>query len=192
MVPASSTDTTMNATFKPSAPNTPNTLLQGKGFHVSYNDRDTGPEMYGSVTTAIVTGDMDHFYILSGDFREALAPLVPLGLAACLDFLDRNADKLNPCSESLPPLAKVRTASDLKYRVEQSGNCPHFFTRQTMKFFGDTMRNYYVPRGTFMIKTHSGKEIRCFKLGRRSPVKHGLQSPTFFNCRTFERVLPAN
>ena len=39
------------------------------------------------------------------------------------------------------------TASELKYQVEVSGNEPHYFTRSTMKFFGDTMRNYGVRSG---------------------------------------------
>lgn len=33
------------------------------------------------------------------------------------------------------------TPSELKYHVEQ-GSDRHFFERETMKFFGDTMKNY--------------------------------------------------
>lgn len=32
------------------------------------------------------------------------------------------------------------TPSELKYQVEQTGS--NFFDRKTMKFFGDTMKNY--------------------------------------------------
>ena len=33
-------------------------------------------------------------------------------------------------------------ASELKRKVESAGREPYFFTRSSMKFFGDTMRNY--------------------------------------------------
>lgn len=39
-------------------------------------------------------------------------------------------------------------ASELKYRVETAEHAPHFFTRRTMNFFGDTMRNYGVRSAT--------------------------------------------
>jgi hypothetical protein len=86
-------------------------------------------------------------------------------------------------------LTVIKTASDLKYHVEQSGNEPHFFTRETMKFFGDTMRNYGV-RQPVEVETISGDKVKAFELVRRRPVKHGLQSSSWFNAETFERVFP--
>lgn len=37
---------------------------------------------------------------------------------------------------------QIRTASELKAAVDATGS--HFFTRDTMRFFGDTMANYGV------------------------------------------------
>lgn len=84
---------------------------------------------------------------------------------------------------------KIKTASDLKFRVEQSGNEPHFFTRSTMRFFGDRMSNYGV-RQPREITTHSSKAI-AFELVRRRPVKNGLASSAWFDAVTFKRVFPA-
>ena len=82
----------------------------------------------------------------------------------------------------------IRTASDLKFHVEQSGNEPHFFTRQTMRFFGDRMSNYGI-RQPREIQTHSGP-VMAYELTRRRPVKHGLQSSAWFHAETFARVFP--
>ncbi len=75
------------------------------------------------------------------------------------------------------------TPSDLKYHVEQTGS--YFFTRQTMKFFGDTMRNYGCRSTT--INTASEKGVEVWELYRRHPVKHGLGVSTYFDKETFER-----
>jgi len=69
------------------------------------------------------------------------------------------------------------TPSELKYQVEQSGTNPYYFTRKTMKFFGDTMRNYGVRS--------SGDN---WELYRKRPVKHGLKTSAYFDKETFERV----
>lgn len=81
---------------------------------------------------------------------------------------------------------KIKTASDLKFAVEQSGNETYFFTRDTMKFFGDTMSNYGV-RGPFTIPTRSGN-ISAYELFRRRPVKHGLTESAYFDAEKFNRV----
>lgn len=90
-------------------------------------------------------------------------------------------------------------ASELKYQVENAGTAPHFFTRNTMKFFGDTMANYGVRKVT--IKTNynaagdydpdNGAFVECWELYRRRPVKHGLQTSHYFECKTFARVTRA-
>ena len=82
----------------------------------------------------------------------------------------------------------IKTAADLKHAVEHAGNCQHFFTRSSMKFFGDTMKNYGV-RQPRTIPTFSGIST-AYELVRRQPVKHGLQSSAFFDAVTFERVHP--
>ena len=75
------------------------------------------------------------------------------------------------------------TPSELKYRVEQSGKNPHFFTRKTMKFFGDTMKNYGCRAATL-------NSVECWELYRKRPVKHGLQKSHFFDKVTFDKVRP--
>lgn len=89
------------------------------------------------------------------------------------------------------------TPSDLKYHVEQNGREPHFFTRQTMKFFGDTMRNYGVRSATIWSNHYSdgvystdGVEREVWELFRRRPVKNGLSSSAYFDKNTFARVFP--
>ena len=68
--------------------------------------------------------------------------------------------------------------SELKYNHEQHNPNSHFFTRSTMQFFGDTMRNY---------GCYDGGNV--WVLWRKSPVKHGLQSSTQFSKDTFKRIL---
>ncbi len=81
------------------------------------------------------------------------------------------------------------TASELKYHVEQAGHDRHFFTRDTMKFFGDRMSNYGVCEAT--IDTYSEKNVPVYELYRRKPVKHGLMSSAYFRKDTFARVFEA-
>lgn len=58
-------------------------------------------------------------------------------------------------------LIKKMTPSDIKYYYREDG---HFFDRQTMKFFGDTMSNF----GAYT--DDKGERI----LYRKKAVKHGL------------------
>lgn len=81
-------------------------------------------------------------------------------------------------------------ASELKYRVESAGHDSHFFTRETMRFFGDTMRNYGVRSQPVTVQTYSGESVQCYELYRKHPVKHGLSGSAFFDCATYARVLP--
>ena len=81
------------------------------------------------------------------------------------------------------------TASQLKMRHEYNHSDSHFFDRSTMKFFGDTMSNYYVPRKTVLIDTYSESNIECYELQRRRPVKHGLCKSAFFAVDDYRRVI---
>lgn len=78
------------------------------------------------------------------------------------------------------------TASELKANVEQTESDSFFFTRDTMKFFGDTMRNYGVCSN--VVSTHTQSNIAVWELYRKKPVKHGLQESAYFNKTTFDRV----
>jgi len=70
----------------------------------------------------------------------------------------------------------VMTPSELKYQYEtkQSG---HFFERKTMKFFGDTMKNY----GCRNAGSH-------WELYRKRSVKHGVSSSHYFDKVTFDET----
>jgi hypothetical protein len=88
------------------------------------------------------------------------------------------------------------TPSELKYQVENAGHESHFFTRKSMSFFGDTMRNYGVCSAT--VRTNydadgnyvgeSGVEIEVWELYRKHPVKHGNQESAYFDKASFRRV----
>lgn len=76
------------------------------------------------------------------------------------------------------------TKSELKRNVEKTGSL--FFSRETMRFFGDTMQNYGVCDAIIDTPTQEGLEV--YELYRKKPVKHGLNSSAFFCRDTFERV----
>ena len=78
------------------------------------------------------------------------------------------------------------THYELKYQVESAGRESPFFTRETMRFFGDTMRNYGVRK--IWIESN-GTMIDAWELYRRRPVKHGIQSSHYFDCATFRRIV---
>lgn len=86
------------------------------------------------------------------------------------------------------PAIVIRTASDLKFHIEQNGHEPYYFTRDSMRFFGDTMRNYGVRSKPVEVTTQSGDTVTCWELYRKRPVKHGLTSSSFFACDNFRRV----
>jgi hypothetical protein len=85
-------------------------------------------------------------------------------------------------------MTTIKTASDLKRAVEAAGHEPYFFTRKTMSFFGDTMKNYGVRR--VIIDTNTDKAVGAYELYRRRPVKHGMRSSAYFDEKTFTRVSP--
>lgn len=76
------------------------------------------------------------------------------------------------------------TSSELRAHIEAHGESPYFFSRDTMKFFGDTMRNYGV-RET-VIDTYSEDNVPVYELYRRRPVKHGLQRSAYFRKDNFK------
>jgi len=74
-------------------------------------------------------------------------------------------------------MKKAITQYELKRLVESSGNERYFFTRETMRFFGDTMRNYGIRDGG-----------NVWELYRRKPVKHKRKDSTYFDKTTLKRV----
>jgi hypothetical protein len=66
-------------------------------FYISYNPTDIG--IYGDVTTALVVGQMEHFYILNGNHCDAYKALLEKGFDACFAYFQENAHYKNKCSE---------------------------------------------------------------------------------------------
>lgn len=77
----------------------PNTIINGDGFYISYNNVDT--DIYGSDTTALVIGQMEKFYILNGDHRAIYRDLIGSGLNACLSYFSSNQADLNKRSDKI-------------------------------------------------------------------------------------------
>jgi hypothetical protein len=71
----------------------PNSVLDAGMFYVSVNYRDSA--IYGDVTTALVVGQMQSFYILNGDHARQYAELVPQGFDACMNYFLANSDKIS-------------------------------------------------------------------------------------------------
>jgi hypothetical protein len=78
---------------------------------------------------------------------------------------------------------KRPTAADLRASVEATGSV--FFTAESMRFFGDTMRNFRVS-GPIEIQSYSDT-YTVWVLERRNPVKHGLWKDSYFDVTTFAR-----
>lgn len=86
---------------------------------------------------------------------------------------------------------KIKTPSDLKFWHEHKNPDSHFFTRKTMKSFGDTMRNYGV-RQPRPVKMACGNEVMCYELFRRRPTFRGCGKSAWFDAETLARRYPPN
>lgn len=78
------------------------------------------------------------------------------------------------------------TPSELKFQVERHGQEPYYFSRETMKFFGDTMRNYGVRSRAVRLRDCS--EVEVWELYRKRPVKYSNWASAYFDKETFARV----
>lgn len=68
------------------------------------------------------------------------------------------------------------TPSQLKAKVLAHHPDSHFFDTKTMKFFGDTMKNFGVrSKGDY------------WELHRKRPVKHHLKDSHYFHKETFNQ-----
>lgn len=79
----------------------PNSVIDGDGFYISYNDYDL--RTYGCDTTALVVGQMEKFYILKGDHRAQYSPLIGEGLDACLAYFKKNIAEAHHYSDTISP-----------------------------------------------------------------------------------------
>jgi len=88
------------------------------------------------------------------------------------------------------------TPSELKQRHEENHPDCYYFNYRTMKFFGDTMKNYGV-RSTIVKAQFSddgtyyenGIEVLVWELYRKRPVKHGLKGSAYFRQSDYSQVL---
>jgi len=76
--------------------------LDGKtynGFYISYNNYDT--KIYGDVTTALVLGQMQKFYILNGDHRKQYEEIIEQGFLKCLEYFKNNISQASKYSDEV-------------------------------------------------------------------------------------------
>lgn len=69
---------------------------------------------------------------------------------------------------------QIKTPSQLKGFVNNSGS--YYFERKTMKFFGDTMRNYGIRKIII-------DGVLIIELYRKKPVKNGLKTSSFWQLK---------
>lgn len=81
----------------------------------------------------------------------------------------------------------MKTQYDLKTAVVNAGTAPRFFDRDTMAFFGDTMRNFGL-RQPRTVRSLSGEPVTAWELYRRQPVKHGLHRSHWFEVGTLRHL----
>lgn len=80
--------------------NSSRVVVDGKtydGFYVSYNHHDIAT--YGDVTTALVLGQMQKFYILNGNHSEAYKKLEKAGFLKCMDYFKQHISQINKYSD---------------------------------------------------------------------------------------------
>lgn len=75
----------------------PNITYEKKGYYISYNAVDS--RIYGDVTTAIVVGDAEKFYVLLGNHREALTKMSCL--EDCLTYFATHPEAHSKYSDKL-------------------------------------------------------------------------------------------
>ena len=74
------------------------------------------------------------------------------------------------------------TPSELKHNYQQNNPDGHFFDHKTMKFFGDTMKNY----GCRVVTSETGRKL--YELHRKRMTKHGQKSSVYFDAFNFSIV----
>lgn len=101
----------------------PNCLLQGDGFYISYNPNTSAS---GSLLGSFFAGDGDgeetalvdergrgrEFYILNGDFRSAYERLLPDGWNGCKQFFDQQKAHAESSWTTNPTFARQYGSDD--------------------------------------------------------------------------------
>jgi hypothetical protein len=62
-----------------------------------------------------------------------------------------------------------------------------FFSRDSMRFAGDTMANFAVAADPVEFVTHSGDAVTCWQLYRKRTTAKGFSGAFYFNCETWKR-----
>lgn len=88
---------------------------------------------------------------------------------------------------AIEPLRPRLTASELKYRVTQTRHDSHFFDRATLKFFGDTMRNFAVDEAA-PVTLRDGSQCMAYRRRRIHAVKMGNRDCFYFCADTFKQL----
>jgi hypothetical protein len=73
------------------------------------------------------------------------------------------------------------TPTELKQKVQATGS--HFFDRESMRFFGDTMSNF----GCVSTELNG---IPCWRLHRKRPTKDSSRGMFYFRKDNFEEIYP--
>ena len=81
------------------------------------------------------------------------------------------------------------TPSQLKFEIERAHTESLFFSRNNMKFAGDTMANFGV-RSAGVITSNMDEQIEAWELYRKRTTSKGSSGSFWFNKTTFERVYP--
>lgn len=81
------------------------------------------------------------------------------------------------------------TPSELAAAYEAANPGGHFFSRNNMKFGGDTFTNYRVAKEPVTFRTWSGDVVTCWELQRKRPTRTGLSSSAYFCVETFRNVV---
>lgn len=91
----------------------------GDDYYVSYNFVDR--HHYGCATTALVLGQMAHFFILNGDHLAEYEKILDQGFGACMSYFQAHIKEINHCSERA---ARFKTGDIVRIRDSYKLNSP--------------------------------------------------------------------
>lgn len=80
----------------------------------------------------------------------------------------------------------------LKAEYERLHPDEHFFDRETLRFFGETMSSMRVLKGTAKVKELCGEEHICFVLStvQSVPLVGRRRKYHYFDCETLDNIIP--
>jgi len=84
------------------------------------------------------------------------------------------------------------TPAQLKRKVVAADHDTFFFTRNNMKFAGDTMKNFGVREAVVDLNDGVTKDVKAWELYRKKTTPKGMKGSFFFDTVTFERCRVAS